>query len=110
MLHLLSRILLGTFALLLTAYLVSGVEVIGPYGAVVTAIIHGLLHAIVRPILFVLTLPIAIVTLVPLPLFVTQCKRSFDVLTCRKTTRTGKLFRGCCFTATVFAQVKKQGM
>ena len=63
MLYVLSRILLGTFALLLTAYVVSGIEVDGLYVAVVTAVILGLLHAVVRPVLFILTLPITILTL-----------------------------------------------
>lgn len=63
MIYLLSRIILGTFALLLTAYLVNGIVVDGLYTALVTAIILGLLHAVVRPILFVLTLPITIITL-----------------------------------------------
>ena len=63
MMYILSRILLGTFALLVTAYLVTGIEVDGLYVAIITAVILGLLHAVVRPILFVLTLPITIITL-----------------------------------------------
>lgn len=60
---LLSRLLLSTFALLLTAYLVNGIIVDGLYVAVITAVILGILHAVVRPVLFVLTLPITIITL-----------------------------------------------
>ncbi|MAZ30032.1 hypothetical protein CL655_01985 [bacterium] len=61
--HLLSRLFLGAFALLLTAYLVTGITVDGLYVALITAAILGILHAVVRPILFVLTLPITIITL-----------------------------------------------
>ena len=63
MFFLLSRLLLSTFALLLTAYLVTGIDIDGLYVAVITAIILGILHAVVRPVLFVLTLPITILTL-----------------------------------------------
>ncbi len=63
MIHLLSRLFLGAFALLLTAYLVTGITVDGLYVALITAAILGILHAVVRPILFVLTLPITIITL-----------------------------------------------
>ncbi|HMA78475.1 MAG TPA: phage holin family protein [Candidatus Paceibacterota bacterium] len=63
MVHLLSRLLLGTFALLLTAYLVAGISIDGLYTAIITAIILGILNAVVRPILFILTLPITIITL-----------------------------------------------
>lgn len=61
--YLLSRLLLSTFALLLTAWLVTGIEVDGLYVAIITAIVLGLLHAVVRPVLFILTLPITIITL-----------------------------------------------
>lgn len=63
MIHILSRILLGAFALLLAAYLVTGIEVDTLYTAIIAAIILGVLHALVRPILFILTLPITIITL-----------------------------------------------
>jgi len=63
MLYLLSRLLLGTFAVLLTAQLVNGIEVADLYTAVITAVVLGLLHAVVRPVLFVLTLPITLITL-----------------------------------------------
>lgn len=63
MFHIISRLLLGTFALLLIAYLVTGISIDSLYTAAITALILGLLHAVVRPILFVLTLPITILTL-----------------------------------------------
>jgi len=63
MVHILTRVLLGAFALLLAAYLIPGIEVTGLYAAIIAAIILGLLHGLVRPILFILTLPITILTL-----------------------------------------------
>jgi putative membrane protein len=63
MVYLLSRLLLGTLALLLTAYLVNGIEIDSLYTAVITAVVLGIMHAVVRPVLFILTLPITILTL-----------------------------------------------
>jgi len=63
MISLLSRILLGAFALLLVAKFVPGVHVDGFYAAVIAAVILGILNAVVKPVLVVLTLPITIVTL-----------------------------------------------
>jgi len=63
MVHILTRVLLGAFALLLAAYLIPGIEVTGLYAAIIAAVILGLLHGLVRPILFILTLPITILTL-----------------------------------------------
>lgn len=63
MLKLITRILLGTLALLLVAELVPGVSIDGFYAAIIAAVILGILNAVVRPILFILTLPISILTL-----------------------------------------------
>jgi putative membrane protein len=63
MFHILSRLLLSAFALLLTDYVVAGITVDGLYIALITAVVLGLLHAVVRPVLFILTLPITIITL-----------------------------------------------
>ncbi len=63
MISLISRILLGAFALLIVAKLVPGVGLVGLYPALIAAVILGILNAIVRPVLVVLTLPITIVTL-----------------------------------------------
>lgn len=63
MIHILIRVILGAFALLLAAYLVNGIVVDGLYTALIAAVILGVLHAFVRPILFILTLPITILTL-----------------------------------------------
>ena len=63
MISLISRILLGAFALLIVAKVVPGIGLDGLYPALIAAVILGILNAIVRPILVVLTLPITIVTL-----------------------------------------------
>lgn len=55
--------LLTALALLLTAFLVPGMELGGFGDAIVGAAMLGFVNAIVRPILFLLTLPVTIVTL-----------------------------------------------
>ena len=57
------RWLLSATALLLVAYLYSGVEVRGFSGALLAALVIGLFNTIVRPVLVLLTLPITLVTL-----------------------------------------------
>lgn len=61
--YIIARILLTAVALLVAAYVVPGIEIAGPYIAIIVAILLGILNLIVRPILIVLTLPITIVTL-----------------------------------------------
>lgn len=56
------QILVVAGALLLSAYVIPGIEVSSVYIALVAALILGLLNLIVRPILFALTLPITIIT------------------------------------------------
>ena len=58
-----SKILVAALALLLTAYLVPGIEVDNVYIAIIAAFILGALNLIARPILIILTLPITILTL-----------------------------------------------
>lgn len=58
-----SRVLIGALALLLAANFIPGIEVMGLYTAIITALILGLLNMIVRPVLIVLTLPVTILTL-----------------------------------------------
>jgi putative membrane protein len=58
-----SRILLTALALLLTAYLIPGIEVTGVYPAIIAALVLGILNVIVKPVLIILTLPITIITL-----------------------------------------------
>ncbi len=52
-----------TAAIMLTAYMVDGIQVAGFAHALGTAAVLGVLNVILRPILFILTLPINIMTL-----------------------------------------------
>lgn len=63
MIKLLAKWLLSAAALLLVAYIYSGVEVNTFTAALIAAFVIGLLNTIVRPILVVLTLPVTVVTL-----------------------------------------------
>lgn len=57
------RLLLNGLAVVLTAYLLPGVEV-SDYGtALIVALILAIINVIVKPILVILTIPITIVTL-----------------------------------------------
>ncbi len=58
-----ARWLLSAAALLLVAYVYSGVEVKTFTAALIAALVLGLLNTIVRPVLVVLTLPVTVVTL-----------------------------------------------
>ena len=60
---LLMRWLLLTIAILLTPYLVSGIQVTGFFSAFFAAAVLGILNALLRPLLIVITLPINIFTL-----------------------------------------------
>lgn len=60
---LITKWLLSACALLLVAYLYSGVEVKSFTAALIAAFVIGLLNTIVRPVLVVLTLPVTLVTL-----------------------------------------------
>lgn len=55
--------LAAAMALLLSAEVFAGVEIVGAWPAVLTALTLGILNALVRPILLFLTLPINILTL-----------------------------------------------
>ena len=57
------RWLFTTLALLLTSYLVEGIQVKGFFSALLAAAFLGILNAIIRPVLILLTLPINILTL-----------------------------------------------
>ena len=59
---LLLKWLLGAAALLLVAYLYSGVQVQSFTSALIAALVIGLFNAVLRPVLVVLTLPVTIVT------------------------------------------------
>lgn len=60
---LLTKWLLSAAALLLVAYLYSGVEVRSFSAALIAAFVIGLFNTVLRPVLVVLTLPVTIVTL-----------------------------------------------
>ena len=71
---LLLKWLLSAAALLLVAYLYSGVQVQSFTSALIAAFVIGLFNAVLRPVLVVLTLPVTIVT-VGLFLFVINAFR-----------------------------------
>lgn len=54
--------LLSAAALLLVAYLYSGVQIHSFGSAMIAALVIGLLNTIIRPILVILTLPVTIIT------------------------------------------------
>lgn len=57
------RWLISAAAIIITAYILSGVSVNGIVAALVLAVVLGIINAFIRPILVLLTLPISIVTL-----------------------------------------------
>jgi putative membrane protein len=57
------RLIINAVALLIVAYLLPGVHVSSFVGALVAAVVLGIVNAIVRPILVLLTLPVVILTL-----------------------------------------------
>lgn len=60
---LIAKWLLSAAALLVVAYLYSGVQIPNYASALIAALVIGLLNAVVRPILVILTLPVTVVTL-----------------------------------------------
>ena len=63
MLSLLLRWVVNAAALLLVAYLYTGVQVTTFLAALIAALVLGLVNAVIRPILVILTLPVTILTL-----------------------------------------------
>lgn len=61
--RLLLRVLLNAVALLITAWLVPGVQITGVAAAVLAGLLLGVVNALVRPVLLLLTLPFTLVTL-----------------------------------------------
>ena len=57
------RWFINALALMLVAYLYSGVQVTGIIQALIAALVLGLVNALIRPILVLLTLPVTILTL-----------------------------------------------
>jgi len=60
---LLSKWLLNAAALLLVAYLYSGVDIKSYSAALIAALVLGLFNTVLRPLLVVLTLPVTVLTL-----------------------------------------------
>jgi putative membrane protein len=56
-------LVVNAIALLLVAYLLPGVHVSGFTGALIAALILGIVNAVLKPILIILSLPIQILTL-----------------------------------------------
>jgi len=56
------HVLIVAVALLVSAYIIPGIEVTSVYIAIIAALILGLLNLVIRPVLFILTLPLTIIT------------------------------------------------
>jgi len=61
--RLLLRFLLNALALVAAAWLIPGIVLAGPFGAIVAGIVLGFVNAVIRPLLIILTLPFTLVTL-----------------------------------------------
>ena len=59
----LGRLIISTLAVLVTSYILPGVQIDGALTALLVAAVLSLLNAIVKPILVILTIPITLVTL-----------------------------------------------
>jgi putative membrane protein len=57
------RLIVNAIALIAVAYVIPGIHVSGIVGALVAALILGIVNAILRPILIIISLPLEIVTL-----------------------------------------------
>lgn len=57
------RWFINALALMLVAYLYSGVKVDGIFAALIAALVLGLVNAFIRPLLVLLTLPVTVLTL-----------------------------------------------
>lgn len=63
MVLILIKLLINALAIFITAELIPGVELDGMYGALIVALVLGLINAIIKPILMLLTMPINFMTL-----------------------------------------------
>ncbi len=61
--QILVNLLLSGIAVLISAYVIPGVQVDGLFAAVVAAIILALVNAFIRPVIGLLTLPVNVMTL-----------------------------------------------
>jgi putative membrane protein len=57
------KILLSAFGVVITAYLLPGVQVADFYVAIILALVFGILNFTVKPILIVITIPLTVFTL-----------------------------------------------
>lgn len=55
--------LVYAFAIMVTAFLLPGVHIVGVMAVLVVAVVLGIINAIVRPVLLLITLPLSIMTL-----------------------------------------------
>lgn len=63
MINLIGKLLMVSIAVILSSYLLPGVDVDSFLYAILVAVVLSVLNAIVRPILIILTIPITVVTL-----------------------------------------------
>jgi putative membrane protein len=59
----LARVLLNSVAIGVAAWLVPGVQLVGPVPAVIAGVLLGFVNALVKPVLILLTLPFTLLTL-----------------------------------------------
>lgn len=59
----LAKLLINTVAILITTYLLAGIQLSGYGIAVVVAIVLAIVNALVKPLLIIFTLPVTILTL-----------------------------------------------
>jgi putative membrane protein len=57
------RLVVNAIALIAVAYIVPGIHVYGIGGALLAALILGIVNAVIRPILIIISLPLSILTL-----------------------------------------------
>ncbi len=55
--------LITTLAIIISSYLLPGVNVTGFFAALVTALVLGILNTFIKPVLILFTLPLTIITL-----------------------------------------------
>lgn len=58
-----THVIVTALSLLIAAKLVAGIEIHGLTGAILAAVVLGILNGLVRPVLVVLTIPITILTM-----------------------------------------------
>ncbi len=57
------RLIVNAIALIAVAYIVPGIHVSGITGAIIAALILGIVNAVLRPILVIISLPLELITL-----------------------------------------------